>query len=159
MICLNQFVGRWITVLYLLCVIVGCKPGGTSSDEAVLRIGVIVSNEFDGPARARDTVRCAELIAAGYNRDGGVLVDGIPYRVELHAVDYGDDSMQAVRLASHLIHNEGVRYFIGPDSGSPLDAVVPLYQAAGALFVHSDVNFDAGEAGGLSLRGASVIKA
>lgn len=153
MIFFRQLILIDTAIASLLCFVVGCNPNETTVD-AVLPVGVIVSEKIDGPTRARDTIRCSELIANAYNRAGGVLIDGIRYQVDLKVVDYGDDSMQAIRMASHLIHNEGVRYFIGPDSGDSLDAVTPLYQAAGALFVHSDMSFDCDRMSTLGLRGS-----
>lgn len=138
--------------LAALCLCVACKPDELNNAQRTLPIGIIVSEHLDGPARARDTVRCAELSAAAHNRRGGVLIDGVYYRVELRVADYGDDPIQAVRIASNMIHNDGVRYFIGPNTGRSLAAVTPLYHAAGVLFAHSDMNYSSELTGTLSLR-------
>ncbi len=149
---------RVLGALCFICSFTGCGPEVIDESREVIRVGVIVSREFDGTPGAEDTIRSAELIADAYNESGGLLVDGERYPLELSIVDYGDDSMQAVRVASHLIHNEGVHYFIGPDSVKSLDAVVPLYQAAGALFVHSAVSSEAEYRNALGLRGSPCLE-
>ncbi len=111
-------------------------PGEPPGEEMppVLKIGVL--GVMSGPNASWGLVNryCAEVTAGMYNDEGGVEIDGVNYRIEIITIDDQNDPELAVAGARELTE-EGIKYIIGPNSGGPAQAIVPVLEEAGAMNV------------------------
>ena len=107
--------------------------GPATAQENVLKIGVL--GVMSGPAASWGLVNrySAEATAQMYNEQGGVEIDGETYQIEIVSIDDKNDSRLAVSGAERLIHQEGIRYIIGPNVDTTAASVVPVVEAGNAI--------------------------
>ncbi|HLT01521.1 MAG TPA: ABC transporter substrate-binding protein [Geminicoccaceae bacterium] len=112
----------------------GLAAPATAQDN-VLKIGVL--GVMSGPAASWGLVNrySAEATAAMYNEQGGVEIDGETYRIEIVSIDDKNDPKLAVSGAERLIHQEGIKYIIGPNVDTTAQSIVPVIEAGGAISI------------------------
>ena len=86
-----------------------------TAQEKVLKIGVL--GVMSGPAASWGLVNkySAEATAQMYNDQGGVEIDGEKYMIEVVSIDDKNDPKLAASGAERLVHQEGIKYIIGPN--------------------------------------------
>jgi branched-chain amino acid transport system substrate-binding protein len=106
---------------------------GPAAAEEVLKIGVL--GVMSGPAASWGLVNkyCAEATAQMYNDQGGVDIGGEKYKIEVISIDDKNDPKLAVSGAERLIHQEGIRYIIGPNVDTTAASIVPVVEAGKAI--------------------------
>jgi branched-chain amino acid transport system substrate-binding protein len=100
----------------------------------VLKVGVL--GVMSGPAASWGLVNryCAEATAQMYNDKGGIVIDGVPYRIEVVAIDDKNDPKLSVSGAQRLTEQEGIRYIIGPNVDTTAASVRPVAERNGAIY-------------------------
>ena len=133
--CYCQFIPS-LLVAGVLLLGVGCERGAVPTEAQVLKVGVIAS--LSGPERLAGaaTVESARVIADHYNEQGGFEVDGEQYQIELLVEDDAGDPVRAVEIASAFVRAGDVHYVIGPEDDRMCEAVAPVLDAAGILYVY-----------------------
>lgn len=126
---------RALAAIGLLFVGIGCDQS-IGPDDEVLKIGVLASSSGFSQRWGETTWACAKATANYWNQNGGFEIDGRAYRIELVRADYASDPQNAMRLVSDMIHEDGIRYMLGPLSDGVAVEVAPLLDAAGVAFVH-----------------------
>lgn len=126
---------RALAAIGLLFVGIGCDQS-IGLDDEVLKIGVLASSSGFSQRWGETTWACAKATANYWNQNGGFEIDGRAYRIELVRADYASDPQNAMRLVSDMIHEDGIRYMLGPLSDGVAVEVAPLLDAAGVAFVH-----------------------
>jgi len=108
------------------------------SDHAIaqdntLKIGVL--GVMSGPAASWGLVNkySAEATAEMYNEQGGVEIDGEKYQIEVASIDDKNDPKLAASGAERLIHQEDIKYIIGPNVDITAASIVPVIEAGGAM--------------------------
>jgi branched-chain amino acid transport system substrate-binding protein len=109
--------------------------GPATAQENVLKIGVL--GVMSGPAASWGLVNkyCAEATAQMFNEQGGVEIDGETYQIEIVSIDDKNDPKLAVSGAERLIHQEGIKYIIGPNVDTTATSIQPVVEAGGAVHV------------------------
>jgi branched-chain amino acid transport system substrate-binding protein len=107
--------------------------GSAIAQENVLKIGVL--GVMSGPAASWGLVNrySAEATAQMYNEQGGVEIDGEKYQIQIVSIDDKNDPKLAVSGAERLIHQEGIKYIIGPNVDTTAASIVPVVEAGGAI--------------------------
>ena len=129
-----QFISALLYMVALLLV-TGCERA-PAPEALVLKVGVIASLSGQGQHYGEVTVNCARVIANYYNEQGGVEVEGDRYRVELVVRDDASDASQAAEIAYDFAQAGDVHYVIGPEGSSVCEAVAPVLDSAGILYLH-----------------------
>jgi branched-chain amino acid transport system substrate-binding protein len=101
----------------------------------VLKVGVL--GVMSGPAASWGLVNkyCAEATAQMVNEQGGVEIDGQKYTIEIVSIDDKNDPKLAVSGAERLVHQEGIKYIIGPNVDTTATSVQPVVEAGGAVHI------------------------
>ena len=104
-----------------------------SAQEKVLKIGVL--GVMSGPAASWGLVNkySAEATAQMYNDQGGVEIDGEKYKIEVVSIDDKNDPKLAASGAERLVHQEGIKYIIGPNVDITAASIVPVIEAGSAM--------------------------
>jgi branched-chain amino acid transport system substrate-binding protein len=107
--------------------------GSAIAQENVLKIGVL--GVMSGPAASWGLVNrySAEATAQMYNEQGGIEIDGEKYQIQIVSIDDKNDPKLAVSGAERLIHQEGIKYIIGPNVDTTAASIVPVVEAGGAI--------------------------
>ena len=105
-----------------------------SAQEKVLKIGVL--GVMSGPAASWGLVNkySAEATAKMYNDKGGVEIDGEKYKIEIVRIDDKNDPKLTVSGAERLIHQDGIKYIIGPNVDTTAASIVPVVEKNGAMY-------------------------
>jgi branched-chain amino acid transport system substrate-binding protein len=106
---------------------------GTASAQNTLKIGVL--GVMSGSAASWGLVNkySAEATADMYNAKGGVEIDGEKYMIEVVSIDDKNDPKLAASGAERLVHQEGIKYIIGPNVDITAASIVPVIEAGGAM--------------------------
>jgi branched-chain amino acid transport system substrate-binding protein len=109
--------------------------GPATAQENVLKIGVL--GVMSGPAASWGLVNkyCAEATAQMVNEQGGVEIEGEKYTIEVVSIDDKNDPKLAVSGAERLVHQEGIKYIIGPNVDTTATSIQPVVEAAGAVHI------------------------
>ncbi|SLN62004.1 hypothetical protein ROA7023_02901 [Roseisalinus antarcticus] len=109
------------------------RPAIGSSDEPVLRIGVL--GVMSGPAAAWGLVSryCAEATAEMYNDAGGVEIGKQKYRIEIVSFDDRFDPFRSTAGARWLTEEKGIKYVIGPNVEQTITAAIPIAERKSAM--------------------------
>jgi branched-chain amino acid transport system substrate-binding protein len=128
---------RLFLLVGLLCVTV--SHAEAQDVPKTLKIGVL--GVMSGHARSWGMTNryCAEVTAQIYNEQGGLLVDGVRYPIEIIAFDTEFDPVKAAEGARYLIA-QGVRYIIGPNIDDTTMSVAPIIDAADAINISYGFN-------------------
>ena len=124
---------------WLLVGLVGAVGGTLSShalaQDKVLKIGHL--GVMSGPAASWGLVNkyTAQAHIDMINEDGGIEIDGEPYRLELVSIDDKNDPRVAIAGAERLVYQEGIKYIIGPNVDETSRAVIPALADGGAFNV------------------------
>ena len=104
-----------------------------TAQEKVLKIGVL--GVMSGPAASWGLVNkySAEATAQMYNDQGGVEIDGEKYKIEVVSIDDKNDPKLAASGAERLVHQEGIKYIIGPNVDITAASIVPVIEAGNAM--------------------------
>jgi branched-chain amino acid transport system substrate-binding protein len=108
---------------------------GPAAAQNVLKIGVL--GVMSGPAASWGLVNkyCAEATAQMVNEQGGVEIEGEKYTIEIVSIDDKNDPKLAVSGAERLVHQEGIKYIIGPNVDTTATSIQPVVEAAGAVHI------------------------
>jgi branched-chain amino acid transport system substrate-binding protein len=103
--------------------------------EEVLKLGAL--GVMSGPYAGWGGVmsQTAQTLAAIYNDEGGVVIGDTAYTLEIVSVDTRMDPRTAVTGAERLVHEEGIKYILGPNVDTTAASVKPVMEAAGAINV------------------------
>ena len=109
------------------------SAGSGFAAEKVLKIGQL--GVMSGPAAAwgLNNKYSALATARMYNEKGGFDIEGEKYKIEIVSVDDKNDPKLAVTGAERLIHQEGVRYIIGPNVDAPTGSILPVVESGKAI--------------------------
>jgi branched-chain amino acid transport system substrate-binding protein len=101
----------------------------------VLKLGAL--GVMSGPYAGWGGVmsQTAQTLAAIYNDNGGVVIGDTTYKLEIVSVDTRMDPRTAVTGAERLVHEEGIKYILGPNVDTTAASVKPVMEAAGAINV------------------------
>lgn len=95
-------------------------------DAQPLKIGLLLDLSGACEGTGEPTQVGAEMAQDHINAEG-LEVGGERYNVELITKDTGSENTQAVRAANELIHDEGVKFLVGPICSSPnLPGMAPV---------------------------------
>ncbi len=108
---------------------------GPASAQETLKLGTLVTLSGPGAAWGLAMKNGAELAANQVNAQGGLEVGGKKYKVEIIAYDDKYQANEAVTVANRLIHEDQVKYMIGPMGSAPAAAVQPLTEKNGVITV------------------------
>ena len=99
-----------------------------------LKIGFL--GVMSGPSASWGLVNryCIEVAAKEINRQGGWRIGQNKYTIELIAIDDERNPQKAVEGAKRLL-DAGVKYIIGPNAASSLEAILPLLEEKNAISV------------------------
>ncbi|HSH02324.1 MAG TPA: ABC transporter substrate-binding protein [Anaerolineae bacterium] len=118
----------WGLILVLCLSLWGCQ----AQTEQTVRIGVLVPLSGDLVAtHGRPTLEGIELAAAVVNEEGGVLIDGERYLLELVVANNQDNAQTAVAEAERLINQEKVVALVGLPLSRNAIPVAQIAEAAG----------------------------
>jgi branched-chain amino acid transport system substrate-binding protein len=108
---------------------------GPVAAQNVLKVGVL--GVMSGPAASWGLVNkyCAEATAQMVNEQGGVEIDGEKYTIEIVSIDDKNDPKLAVSGAERLVHQEGIKYIIGPNVDTTATSVQPVVEAGGTVHI------------------------
>jgi branched-chain amino acid transport system substrate-binding protein len=101
----------------------------------VIKIGVL--GVMSGPAASWGLVNryCAEAAAEMINEKGGFEIGGKKYKIEIISIDDRNDPKVCITGAERLIHENGVRYIIGPNIDPTSMSIVPTIEQGGAISI------------------------
>lgn len=122
-----------VIVLAGLLLVGGCPSAGPAP-EGTLKIGGLMCltgffNFHDGPAW-NGAIIAADII----NEQGGITVNGQKYQIELISEDCGSTMDGVTAAANRLVHEEGVKFIIGP-SAFFASGAAPVNNPANVMYV------------------------
>jgi branched-chain amino acid transport system substrate-binding protein len=114
-------------------VFAGGKAEGAATGGDVLKIGVL--GVMSGAAASWGLVMkySAEAIAKMFNDEGGVLIDGKRYKVEVISFDEKLDPRLAKTSMERLVYQEKIKYIIGTNTDDTTASSQPVLEAGGAV--------------------------
>ncbi|MEO1018425.1 MAG: ABC transporter substrate-binding protein [Pseudomonadota bacterium] len=106
-----------------------------SAADDTLKIGAL--GVMSGPYAGWGGVmsQTAQTLADLYSADGGIEIGDRTYDIEIISVDTRADPRTAVTGAERLIHEEGVKYILGPNVDTTAASVKPVMEAGNAINV------------------------
>jgi len=104
----------------------GLLTGSTAHAEDTLKIGAIVTLSGAGAAWGQALLYGAELAADDVNAQGGLVIDGKKYHVQIIPYDDKYQANDAVTAANRLISEDQVKYIIGPVGAAAALAIEPI---------------------------------
>ena len=109
------------------------STGSGFAAEKILKFGQI--GVMSGPAAAWGLNNKYSCLATAqmYNEKGGFEIDGEKYRIEVVSIDDKNDPKLTVSGAERLIHQEGVKYIVGPNIDPTAVSMVPVVEAGKAI--------------------------
>ena len=107
----------------------------TMAATKTLKIGVL--GVMSGAAASWGLVNryCAETSAKMINDKGGFPIGDDKYMIEIISIDDKNDPKLAISGAKRLVHEEGVKYIIGPNIDTTAAAIVPVMEDGKAINV------------------------
>lgn len=150
--CYRQFISVCCAALVIF-MIVGCERE-TGAEEPTLKVGVIASLSGSERLAGIATVESARMIADYYNEQGGLEVDGERYQIELIVKDDAGDPVQAAQAASDFVSAGDIYYVIGPEEDALCEAVAPVLDSAGILYVYYGFSYSLLEGSSCGVLGA-----
>ena len=127
------WVGLWWIAISFTMTALG--PGSPQHQHAFAQsapknivIGLI--GPLSGPRREWGSVNryAAEVTANRINKEGGLLMDGERYPIQIIALDDRNNPISARAAAERLVEEFGVRYIIGPNSDGTVEAIQPVLE-------------------------------
>ena len=124
---------RIIGVSLIVCFVV--SAASLNAFAQTLKVGAI--GPMSGAAASWGLVikYSVEAVAKMYNEEGGVLIDGKKYKIEVVSVDDKNDPRLAKTGTERLVYQEKVKYIVGPCMDDTTAAVQPVLEAGGAINV------------------------
>ena len=109
-----------------------------AEDMGTIRLGAAVSLTGKYSSNGAFTRNGYDLAVKRINEEGGVTVDGKPYKLEI--VYYDDESTPArgAQLVERLIQQDGVQYLLGPYSSGLTEAIAPVTEKYGVPMVEAN---------------------
>lgn len=105
-----------------------------ATDET-LKIGALVTLSGAGASWGNGMLNGLKLAAEDYNNEGGIEVDGKTYRIEIVTYDDAYRANEAVTAANRLVHEDKVKYIIGPVGSAPALAIQPITEQNGVIIL------------------------
>jgi len=106
---------------------------GALAQQDTLKIGALVTLSGPGAAWGQAMKNAAELAADKVNAEGGLEVGGKRYKVVVIPYDDKYQANEAVTVANRMIHEDKIKYVIGPLGSAPALAVQPLTEKNGVI--------------------------
>lgn len=128
-----------VLMIVVVCgAVFGMAPPVFAADEPEgdpIKIGVL--GVMSGEAASWGLVNkyCTEASATMYNREGGVLIDGVRHKIEVVSIDTRQDPKVALTGAERLVYQEGIKYIIGPNVDRTSTSVAPVMEKGGAMYI------------------------
>lgn len=94
--------------------------------QETLKIGAVLALSGAGAAWGQGMLHATQLAAEDVNAAGGLQVGNKKYKVVVVAYDDKYQSNEAVTAANRLVHEDGVKYIIGPTGSAPALAIQPI---------------------------------
>ncbi|WP_421866401.1 amino acid ABC transporter substrate-binding protein [Parvibaculum sp.] len=109
-----------------------------AEDTGTIRLGAAVSLTGKYSSNGAFTRNGYDLAVKRINEEGGVTVEGKPYKLEI--VYYDDESTPArgAQLVERLIQQDGVKYLLGPYSSGLTEAIAPVTEKYGVPMVEAN---------------------
>ena len=107
--------------------------GAAEAQDKVLKIGQI--GVMSGPAAAWGLINkyAAQAQANMINADGGFDIGGTKYKIQIVSVDDKMDPRVAIAGTERLIHEDAIKYVIGPNVDEDSRAIIPVLAKGGAF--------------------------
>ena len=107
--------------------------GAAEAQDKVLKIGQV--GVMSGPAAAWGLINkySAQAHANMINADGGFDIGGTKYKIQIVSVDDKMDPRVAIAGTERLIHEDGIKYVIGPNVDEDSRAIIPVLAKGGAF--------------------------
>src|SRR6266481_1654308 len=120
-------------IAWVVMVGLGLASGSAQAQEKVLKIGQI--GVMSGPAAAWGLINkyAAQAQANMINHDGGFDIGGVKYKILVASVDDKMDPRVAIAGTERLIHEDGIKYIIGPNVDEDSRAIIPVLAKGGAF--------------------------
>jgi branched-chain amino acid transport system substrate-binding protein len=110
--------GLVASVLVYLTVPGATRSIGASSEGEPIKIGIVGILSGEGANWGLPMKYSTELVAERINSEGGLSVGGKRHKILVYAEDDRADPKLARAAAEKLIHQQKIKYFIGPNTGS-----------------------------------------
>lgn len=107
----------------------------TQASAETLKIGVVAPQTGPGAAWGFALDAGARIAADEANEKGGLTVDGKTYQIEVITYDDQYKAAETVTAVNRLIHQDGVRFIVGPLGAASLLAVKPITEPAEVLMM------------------------
>lgn len=105
------------------------------AQENVLKVGALVTMSGAGASWGNALLNGLRFAAEDHNAAGGLTVGDTTYRIDIVAYDDAYRSNEAVTVVNRLVHEDQVRFMIGPVGSAPALAVQPITEAAGVIML------------------------
>ncbi len=127
-------IGAWL-VVGGVALASGALTSAASAQDKVIKIGQL--GVMSGPEASWGLINKYTAMAhiAMINEDGGFVIDGVPYKLELVSIDTKNDPRVAIAGAERLVYQEHIKYIIGPNVDETSRAVIPVLADGGAFNV------------------------
>jgi branched-chain amino acid transport system substrate-binding protein len=127
-------IGAWLLV-GCIGLASGALTGTAAAQDKVIKIGQL--GVMSGPEASWGLINKYTAMAhiKMINEDGGFVIDGQPYKLELVSIDTKNDPRVAIAGAERLVYQEHIKYIIGPNVDETSRAVIPVLADGGAFNV------------------------
>lgn len=105
------------------------------AQENVLKIGALVTMSGAGASWGNALLNGLRFAAEDHNEAGGLTVGDTTYRIDIIAYDDAYRANEAVTAVNRLVHEDQVRFMIGPVGSAPALAIQPVTEAANVIML------------------------
>lgn len=105
------------------------------AQENVLKIGALVTMSGAGASWGNAMLNGLRFAAEDHNEAGGLTVGDTTYRIDIIAYDDAYRANEAVTAVNRLVHDDQIRFMIGPVGSAPALAVQPVTEAANVIML------------------------
>jgi branched-chain amino acid transport system substrate-binding protein len=105
------------------------------AQDGTLKIGALVTLSGAGASWGQGMLNGLKLAAEDYNNNGGIKVGDKTYRIEVIPYDDAYKANEAVTAANRLVHEDKVKFMIGPVGAAPALAIQPITEKASVIIM------------------------
>lgn len=105
------------------------------AQDAVLKVGALVTMSGAGSSWGQSMLNGLKLAAEDHNSAGGLKVGDTTYKIEVIAYDDAYKANEAVTAANRLVHEDKVKFMIGPVGAAPALAIQPITEQAKVIIM------------------------
>lgn len=105
------------------------------AQENTLKVGALVTMSGAGASWGQAMLNGLKLAAEDHNAAGGLKVGDKAYQIEVIAYDDAYKANEAVTAANRLVHEDKVKFMIGPVGSAPALAIQPITEEAKVIIM------------------------